>query len=128
MPRKIIVFIDDDAAVRTALTALLEMFGFEVRDFDNGADAIDAIDAALPDAVLVDINMPGMDGFEVARRLRASRHTANLHLVALTAITDEVQRSRATTAGFDVFLTKPASGQTILDALTPKGEADRRDR
>lgn len=112
-----VVFVDDDELVRSSICAVLQMFGLAVRDFSNGADALGGIEWQRPDAVLVDLNMPCMDGFEVARRVR-SRCGTSLRLVALTAVDDRLQREAARSAGFDGFLTKPSPAADIVAALT----------
>lgn len=119
-----VVFVDDDELIRTSICAVLDMFGIVVQDFSNGIDALNCIERGRPDAVLLDLNMPAMDGFEVARRVRAQCGTS-LRLVALTAVDNPRQREAARMAGFDEFLTKPASGAEIVAALMGERSSSR---
>jgi CheY-like chemotaxis protein len=114
------VFVDDDALVLFTTASLLEMHGVVVRSFSNAAEALASIAEEQPDSVLLDINMPGMSGLELARRIRNLPGGDNLTLVALTANDSELDRQEAASAGFDAFLSKPASGQAIIDALSKR--------
>jgi CheY-like chemotaxis protein len=111
-----IVYVDDDARVLASITELLIHLGLSVRAFDNGPDALRSIESDMPDAALIDLNMPGMDGFEVAAEIRG-RLSRKLRLVAFTGVASKGQRSAAALAGFDVFLIKPCSGSAIVRAL-----------
>jgi CheY-like chemotaxis protein len=110
-----VVYVDDDDLVRETITALLRMEGVAVTDFATGASAVRAVAADPPDAVLIDLNMPSMDGFAVARAMRAFH--ADLRLVAISGQATAENRNDAMDAGFDRFLEKPASMDRILTAL-----------
>lgn len=110
-----VVYVDDEDAIRDAIAALLRMSGVHVTDCATGASAILAIAASTPDAVLVDLNMPVMDGFEVARTVR--RSNPQLRLVAISGQPTPENRNDAMDAGFDRFVAKPASIDQILTAL-----------
>lgn len=113
------LLIDDNEDAAESLAMMLRADGHEVR---TGFGAPDALAMALswqPDVVLLDIGLPGMDGYEVARRLRAAPDGLSLRLVALTGYgqPEDVQRSMA--AGFDDHLVKPVGLQALAKALQP---------
>jgi signal transduction histidine kinase/CheY-like chemotaxis protein len=105
MSRKRIVIIEDDADGREALCMQLLMAGHEVHEAKDGKSGIEVVQRVRPDVVLLDIGLPGLDGYEVARRLK-SRHDCP-RLVAVTGYGRSEDKDRAKTAGFDAHLTKP---------------------
>ena len=102
-----ILIADDNAASRELLKEVLEMSGYEVIEATNGVEAVDGVRESAPDLVLVDIQMPLLDGYGVLRELRADPRYAHLRVVALTAFAMQGDRERAQTAGFDGYITKP---------------------
>lgn len=96
---------------------MLRHAGHDVQVVHDGAAAVVAVAARLPDLMLLDIHMPGMDGYETARQVRALPGAADLLLVALTGFgsDDDLQRSRA--AGFDHHMTKPVDTDELLAFL-----------
>jgi signal transduction histidine kinase/DNA-binding response OmpR family regulator len=106
--RRRILVVDDNRDAATSLGKLLELLGVEVRVAFNGPDALAAIDEFRPAVVLLDIGMPGMDGYEVARRVRRRTEFRGTALVALTGWGQEEDRRRSREAGFDHHMTKPA--------------------
>jgi CheY-like chemotaxis protein len=104
--RRVLV-VDDHADAADSLAMLLRMEGHQVRVARNGPDALDAVRAEPPEVILLDLGMPGMDGYEVARRLR-QRDGRGLLIVALTGWGQEEDRRRTREAGFDHHLVKPA--------------------
>ena len=124
-PIERILVVDDNEEAAELLARRLTRRGFEARIAHGGADALAVAAVFLPDAVFLDIGMPGMDGHEVARRLRADPAHAGVRLVALTGWTDDDSPGQAAAAGFDVHLTKPATPAMIEEALGP-GAAVRR--
>jgi PAS domain S-box-containing protein len=111
-----IVAADDNRDALEALALLLRMKGHEVTTAVDGVDALGKIAATCPDVVLLDIGMPGMDGYEVARQVRREPWGKNMLLVALTGWGQESDRREAYEAGFDLHLTKPADAE-VLEAL-----------
>jgi CheY-like chemotaxis protein len=100
------------------------MHGHDVAIVHDGDAALTAIRARSPDIAVLDIGMPGLNGYEVARRLRADENTASLYLVAVTGWGQAADRQAASDAGFDRHLVKPLEPQTLLDvlaALPPRG-------
>ncbi len=112
-----IVFVDDDANVRSSTSDLLRLLGMEVAAFADAETAFRSASDRRPDAMLVDLNMPSMDGFELAQILR-QRFGPELRLVAFTGITSDRQREAAARVGFDAFLAKPSTGGAIVEALS----------
>lgn len=102
-----VLVVDDDALNRKLLETLLAADGYAVRSCDSGAAALRATAEQLPDAILLDIMMPGMDGFEVVRRLKANPAACKVPLIMVTALDDEASRQRLAGAGIDLILTKP---------------------
>ena len=96
---------------------LLEQVGAEVRVAHDGPEALEAFELCRPRLVLLDIGMPGMDGYEVARRLRALPSGASAALVALTGWGQEEDRRRTREAGFDHHLVKPADFNTLQSLI-----------
>jgi PAS domain S-box-containing protein len=106
-PRRVLV-VDDNADAADSLAVLLRLLGHDVRVTHDGPRALAAAADGWPELVLLDIGMPGMDGYEVARRLRADPATAGAVLAALTGWGQEEDRRRSKEAGFDHHLVKPA--------------------
>ena len=107
-PRKILV-VDDNSDIVESLAMMLEMRGHEVRKAGEGADALAIASAFGPAVVLLDIGLPGMDGYEIARRMRAQPWAKDSLLVALTGWGQKQDKDEAIAAGFDHHLTKPLS-------------------
>jgi PAS domain S-box-containing protein len=104
--RRVLV-VDDNVDAASMLGMLLAASGYDVQVEHDGAHAIGRARAWRPDVFLLDIGLPGMDGYELARRLRAQPHTANAMLVAVTGYGQEGDRERTGRAGFDHHLVKP---------------------
>ena len=111
--RRRILVIDDDPDVANGLRTALEIDGLEVEVARDSRDALDKARRFRPDVVLCDIGLPGVDGYDVARALRADEALRSTYLVALTgyAQTEDLERARA--AGFDQHLAKPARLEKI---------------
>ena len=108
-----VLIVEDNPDASDALLMLLEVLGHKVRVVRDGPAALDAVRATVPDVALVDIGLPGMDGYEVARRVRTLVAPGQTTLIALTGYGREEDRQRALAAGFDYHLTKPVE----VDAL-----------
>jgi len=110
-----IVLVEDNEDIRTMLEELLQLAGHSVATAANGPDGLAAIQRERPDLAFVDIGLPGFDGFELARRVRASNPAGGVRLVAVSGYGQAEDRRRAQEAGFDGHLTKPV-GLTQLEA------------
>jgi signal transduction histidine kinase/CheY-like chemotaxis protein len=104
-----LLLVDDNQDALSALSILLELEGHEITTSDNGRDAIRLMCEKRPEVAIIDVGMPEMDGFEVARTVRLERGLDDILLVALTGYASESDKSRALAAGFDFHLTKPLS-------------------
>jgi PAS domain S-box-containing protein len=111
-----ILVVDDNRDAAESLELVLRHLGAQVRVAYCGREALDCVDEEMPAVVLLDIGMPEMNGYEVARELR-SRHGAALRLVALSGWGQEVDRARGRAAGFDQHLIKPADIDTLRALL-----------
>jgi putative two-component system response regulator len=107
LDRPRVLVVDDHPSSRMAAVALLSIEGYEVQEADSGPAALDKVVESNPDLILLDVMMPGMDGFEVCRRLKEDEHTRLTPVVFVTALDDRRARLRGIEAGGDDFLTKP---------------------
>jgi putative two-component system response regulator len=105
-PAKVLV-VDDNPPSRMTAVALLSVEGYVVLEADNGHEALEFVATNQPDIILLDVSMPGMDGFEVCRRLKQDEHTRLTPIVFVTALDDRRARLKGIEAGGDDFLTKP---------------------
>jgi CheY-like chemotaxis protein len=112
-----ILLVEDNADARDMLQAVLALAGHDVFPFSNGESALAEARRFRPDVAIVDIGLPGMDGHEVARYLRADPELRHLHLIALTGYGLPEDERRAREAGFDRHLTKPVEPQVLAAAL-----------
>jgi CheY-like chemotaxis protein len=111
-----ILIVEDNADAREALRVLLELEGHTVEAAEEGLKAIEIARAQAPDIALVDIGLPGLDGYGVARQLRASAGRRSI-LIALTGYGQPEDRQRAIDAGFDDVLVKPVDPTALTSLL-----------
>jgi CheY-like chemotaxis protein len=114
--RRVLV-VEDNADARDMLVFLLKHHGHDVRAASDGPAAIETTESFVPEVVLLDVGLPGLDGYEVAQRLRASPRTSEALLVALTGYGQAEDREKAFAAGFDHHLLKPAEPAQILEMM-----------
>ena len=112
-----LVLIEDNDDVRQLLQTTLELDGHHVAAAADGRKGLDLLLALRPDAAMVDIGLPGLDGFQVARRARAGGYAGRL--VAMTGYGQVNSQSDALKAGFDTYLVKPVDAQKWRAALLP---------
>lgn len=113
--RPSILVAEDNSDSRGALRALLEAYGFDVIEAENGEEAVRKALEARPDLVLMDIMMPEMDGLEATKRLRAMPEVESIPILALTAMAGS--RNPALDAGCDDYLTKPVDIPVFLETI-----------
>jgi CheY-like chemotaxis protein len=111
-PRRILL-VDDCADLRTLMRILLEFDGHIVHEASDGPAAIDAVMDKTFDIAFVDVGLPGVDGYEVARRIRDTASGRDLSLIALTGFGMEEDRRKAFEAGFDEHLIKPTDHDKV---------------
>jgi two-component system phosphate regulon response regulator PhoB len=109
-----IAVIDDEEVIRETLIETLEQNGFETLGYENGRTGLDGVRRDPPDLVLLDVNMPGLDGIEVCRRLRAEPQTARLPVVMLTGLSSESDQLLGYDVGADDYVNKPWSQRTLV--------------
>jgi CheY-like chemotaxis protein len=108
-----IAVVEDNADNRLLLQAILEGL-YEVVEYENGVDALAGLAGSLPNLVLLDISLPGMDGNEILNRIRADKSLKALPVIALTAHAMSGDREKYLAAGFNDYITKPIVDETIL--------------
>jgi signal transduction histidine kinase len=112
-----ILLIEDNDDGREMMSTMLGAYGYAVRVAADGITGVRLASSALPDVALVDIGLPGIDGYEVARRLRGSDATSRIRLIALTGYGLADDQRRVLEAGFDMHLVKPVDIGKLLDAI-----------
>ena len=108
-----VLVVDDDMRNRELLHDILEAAGHAITEAEDGPAALDAVRANPPDVILLDVMMPGIDGFETCRRIRANESTAAIPVIMVTALQDRHDRLEGIRAGANDFLTKPIDGQDV---------------
>ncbi len=108
---------DDNVDSASTLQVLLDLMGHDVVVANDGQAALDAAMREMPDVAILDIGMPGLNGYEVARRLRAERNPASLGLIAITGWGQASDKETAAAAGFDHHLVKPVAPEAVIDLL-----------
>lgn len=110
--------VDDSSAMRAFLKLILKRAGFEVREARNGKEGLAALQASeAPELLLLDWNMPEMDGFEMLRRVRADMRWSGVKVVMVTTETEIAEVSRALGAGADEYVMKPFTPEILIDKL-----------
>ena len=119
LKRKVLL-VDDEDALRRVMKDLLEREGYIVSEARDGVQALDQVDRVGPDVIVLDLNLPGLDGYGVLSHLRSRPATADIPVVVLTAKSDEDNEVRVFQLGADDFLTKPFRARALsarLDAV-----------
>lgn len=114
MEKPIILLVDDDRNIRRIYELHLRKAGYEVMQADSGQAAIEQIDRAVPDAVLLDINMSGMDGFATIRAIRAKEKLLNVPVLFLTSTTDQSLKIKALLADSDDYILKSTLPEELI--------------
>ncbi|HEY1252364.1 MAG TPA: ATP-binding protein [Thermoanaerobaculia bacterium] len=124
--RRRILVVDDNVDSASSLATLLELSGHEIHTVHDGLSAVDQALGFAPDVVLLDIGLPGIDGYEAARRIRAQAASRSMMLVAVTGWGQEEDRRRSREAGFDHHMVKPLRAAALeqLLATAPRRSAE----
>ncbi|MGD0503735.1 MAG: Hpt domain-containing protein [Steroidobacteraceae bacterium] len=117
--RTFALVVDDSITVRRVTQRLLERNGMRVLTAKDGVDAVSLLQENLPDIILLDIEMPRMDGYEVAAHVRSDPRLKNIPIVMITSRVSEKHRARAIELGVDDYLGKPYQENELLDAIEP---------
>ena len=112
--RPLVLIVEDQSELRQLYAQEFMLSGFDVIEAANGADAITNTTAWVPDVVLMDLSLPGVDGWEATRRLKNDARTAHIPVVALTAHDGSGELQRATRAGCDWFVPKPCPPDALI--------------
>ena len=112
-----VLVVDDDREIRGLVAGTLRRDGYTVVEAGDGPEALDVAARLMPDLVLLDMTLPGMDGVEVARQLKATPLLATIPVVALSALTQEAVQQRALAAGCARYLTKPCPPAALRDVV-----------
>jgi CheY-like chemotaxis protein len=116
-PETLVLVADDDADVRELVVFRLERAGYEVVTAGDGEEALELARDRSPDVCLIDVMMPGLDGYELTERLRGSPETARSLIVLLTASVQETAVQRGFDAGADDYVKKPFSPTELVERL-----------
>ena len=117
--------VEDDEKSRRLLTDVLQYHGFDVCAYPNGEDGLADARACFPDAALLDIELPGISGFDVLARLRAESAGPSMPVIAVTASVMDQDRKKILAAGFDAYVPKPVNIRqlvTVLNELLAKND------
>ncbi|WP_043319718.1 Hpt domain-containing protein [Microbulbifer sp. HZ11] len=115
--QKLVMVVDDSVTVRKVTTRFLEREGFRVITAKDGQDAIIQLQDVIPDVMLLDIEMPRMDGFEVARNIRSSSRLRDIPIIMITSRTGKKHRDHALSLGVNHYLGKPYQEEVLLEAI-----------
>lgn len=113
--RRVLV-VDDNRDAAESMAAVLQLMGSETRVAHDGIEALKVAEAFTPEVMLIDIGMPRMNGYDLARTIRSQPRGADVMLIALTGWSQDDDSRRSNEAGFDLYLTKPAD-LNMLDKL-----------
>src|SRR5438093_914267 len=116
-PAKKVLLVDDEDSLRKVMKELLEREGYEVAEARDGVQALDQVDRMGPDIIVLDLNLPGLDGYGVLSHLRSRPATAGIPVIVLTAKGDEDNEVRVFELGADDFLTKPFRARALSARL-----------
>ena len=112
-----ILVVEDDDDSREGLRMLLQASGYEVETAADGPDGLAKLTRGKPDTAIVDIDLPGINGYEIARRARAAPELHGTRLIALTGYGRDKDRAAARDAGFNLHLTKPVSFAALREEI-----------
>jgi CheY-like chemotaxis protein len=123
--QRLVLVVDDDPRALALMTIVLGKAGYRVATATGGDRGLETLSTERPDLVIVDLLMPGMDGLEFCRRVRAQTQSADLPLMLSTAMATDDVRQQALGAGVDAVLTKPFERPALLEELARLLDADR---
>ena len=115
--QKVVLVVEDNEDNLLIVATILRHYGYTVQTAPDGEVALDAARESLPDLILLDISLPRVDGWEVARQLKSDDRTKAIPIIAFTAHVYQADRARAESLGFTGFLTKPIEPMRILDEV-----------
>lgn len=116
MPKNLLL-VDDEPNIILSLEFLMKRAGYQVRTAADGEAAIHAVEEDPPDLILLDINMPKRDGFDVCQTIRANPDWKDIRIIILTAKGRDVEREKGMALGADDYITKPFATQDLVDRV-----------
>jgi len=120
-----VLVVDDEANIALSLEFLMKQSGFEVRTATDGEQALAAIEESPPDLVLLDINMPKLNGYEVCSRVRAQPEWERVRIIMLTAKGRDIEREKGLAMGADDYIVKPFATSEVVEKVRAMLEAGR---
>lgn len=113
----LVYYVEDDASIRSAVLYALQSTGFEAQGFEDGESFFETLAQARPDVVLLDIMLPGIDGLEVLKRLRADQKTADIPVILITAKGAEFEKVIGLDSGADDYVAKPFGVMELISRI-----------
>ncbi len=113
-----ILVVDDDTRIQMVIRIMLQKKGYEVKCVSSGIEAFGEIPAFGPDLIMLDVMMPGMDGYEVCRKLKSSESTKNIPVIMLTALGMGEDFEKAIENGADWYIVKPFNSRQLLSRVS----------
>jgi len=117
MSKKVILAVDDEPNILMSIEFILDMEGYEVHSARDGDEALEVAERVRPDVILLDINMPRKDGYEVCRILRERADMAGIKVIMLTAKGQTLEKKKGLEVGADEYVTKPFSADELLQSI-----------
>lgn len=112
-----VLIVDDNRDLADVMADAIQAFGYSAKAVYNGEDALRENATFLPDMVLVDLDMPGLNGYETIERMRQKRPATEIIMVAVTGLTSDEHQRRAYEAGFDLFVAKPIGAEKLRELV-----------
>ena len=112
--KPLVLVVDDNKITTKLLNRYLTPAGFNVKEAYDGVECLERVEEAKPDAIVLDVMMPRMDGYETVRRLKAEAENRNIPVVIVTALNDVANQVKAIEAGADDFLSKPIEDKLLI--------------
>ena len=117
MSKKKILAVDDEPNILMSIEFILEMEGYEVHIARDGEEALEVAERVQPDLILLDVNMPRKDGYEICRILREREELAGTKVIMLTAMGQILEKKKGLEVGADEYVTKPFSADDLLQKI-----------
>lgn len=114
---KTVLIVDDDPNSLALLAYSLELEGYQVRQAEDGGQALATIEASPPDVVILDVMLPDISGLEVCRRIRSEMHLEELKVIMLSAISEVADQDQGMQSGANQYLGKPADPDVVIKAI-----------
>jgi len=114
MRKPFVLVVDDNKITTKLLRRYLEANGFDASEAYDGIDCLEKLEIRLPDAVVLDVMMPRMDGYETVKRIKEQEHTKHIPVVIVTALNDVTNQLKSIEAGADDFLSKPIEEKLLI--------------